>query len=117
MNAVVTPEWMLAHLRTLTDDWLNDNASRLVMRFDKMPEKFVPASDRNYSGQCLAKLASQGLQFEIRFAFSEDAQIEVSYLPPDHKNWREVKVPGSGPRAETIAAIIAALLKGEMENR
>lgn len=69
-------------------------------------EDWHPATDRNQSGQLLARMIERGVRFTI-YCWSEEP--EVAFAVPHTEVIRCVSfaVPGNSARSETIAALLA----------
>lgn len=116
----------LEQLQQLTDDEINRLAARKVMGWHSALMGFrdggtvecwywtsdagnltkeadwKPATDRNHSGQCLAKMVERYVQFFIWY----DQTPHTAWRTPNDE--LTTVVPGNDARAETIAALLAA---------
>lgn len=67
---------------------------------------FTPATDRNQSGELLARMAEHKVSFLVTHAHPKDPLgIDIEVNIPIHHGYT---IPGNSARTETIAAILAA---------
>lgn len=111
----------LKQLTDLSDDELNRLAAEKVMEWTDcgtldvpcyhdansvtMSTDFTPATDRNQSGELLAKAMSNSL-LVVQIAITDNHSEIRWWMPTMPLNSWNI-VPGNSPRSETIAALLA----------
>lgn len=118
----------LEQLTNLSDDELNRLAGQQILGWSltglgtwqmangelTSQRNYRPATDRNQSGELLAKAMSNSL-LVVQIAITDNHSEIRWWMPTMPLNSWNI-VPGNSPRSETIAALLAAFAMEDKDN-